>query len=376
MISKTRRWKTLILTSAAGLLCSLSFSQQPAAVPAPPKAPEGAKAEDAPAACLKCHAPIAALMAKKFKHAAMEGGCESCHVNHRDRKAAEGANGKPYLSDKQAALCGMCHDLADKKIASAHKGQPFETALCSGCHNPHGSDEPKLMEEKAHAPFAGRDCESCHKAPKEGKVMLAESTTAKLCFGCHPDVEEKYTKAKHKHTLLKTDENSCTDCHDPHASSHPKALKQSPAQLCAACHTDVTAGKKFVHQPVADSCVTCHDAHGSDFAKNLHADPQAVCLECHNQAGSEKFAGNEEIPLFGGKVKLPAKPYAELKLVELKSGRFGHPTNTHPVYVDAKGDKPGLNCLSCHRPHAADGVQQLLVTESDSTMALCARCHK
>lgn len=341
------------------------------------RAPAQEKAESAVGVqCLKCHSPIQAALSKKVRHAAVEMGCESCHVNHRDKNASGGSKESHYLSDKEPAVCGGCHDLADKKLGESHKGQPFATAECSGCHDPHASDKAKLMGEHAHAPFDARECESCHKPPKDGKAALTEASISELCYGCHADAQEKLKGAKSKHTLLTSDANSCTDCHDPHASRYRKALKQTGAALCEGCHPDVTGEKKFAHRPAKDDCGLCHDAHGSEHPRQLHAPVEALCLECHNATALKKFTAAAPVELFGGKATLPARPYPGLKMLTLAGGKTGHPIMNHPVSAPGKDGKPGFDCVTCHKPHAADGGPLLLTTETATTSELCVRCHK
>ena len=357
----------LFLISAAGLLCPLSFSQQSAAA--------AAKAEPAAPECLKCHSAIGAAMAKKVKHAAMEGGCESCHVNHRDKKAAAEAKGEHYLQDKQPAVCGMCHDAADQKIAAAHKGQPFAQSECSGCHNPHGSDQPKLMAEQAHGPFGARECDSCHKAPKDGKVVLTEASVSALCFGCHADVEEKYRKSKFQHTLMKSDENSCTDCHDPHATNQKFGLRRPVTRLCSTCHADLTEGKKFVHQPVGESCTICHEAHGGRFGKQLRAEGNAACNDCHDyRANPAKKDGGARVVL--GAVEVPEDLVKGARKILVDSAGKGHPLIGHPTAGAgdrSSGGKARMTCLSCHQPHA--GAHRQMYVQDQRGQALCDRCH-
>ena len=326
------------------------------------------------ATCLQCHSSIQTALQRKVKHAAVEMGCESCHTNHREEKSAEG-KANHYLSGKEAEVCSTCHDFAEKTLIDAHKGQPFAKAACSGCHDPHASDKPKLIVENLHGPFAAGQCEGCHKAPNEGKIVLTAASSSELCFGCHSGVRDKLNSAKSKHTLLTTDPNSCTDCHDPHASRHKKALKQPATALCTGCHAEVLAAKKFVHKPVEDNCALCHDAHASDHAKLLHAPVQALCLECHDASAMKKFTDAAPVSLFGGKVTLPPQPYQGLKMLLLRGGK-GHPMMGHPVSAPATAGKPGFDCVTCHMPHAANGSPQLLITDTPSTNELCVRCHK
>ena len=200
------------------MVCApLAFAQTESATK-----PASEPAAAAPGAdCLKCHAPIQAAIQKKVKHAAIDMGCDSCHINHREKKPGDSKT-EHYLSGSQKEVCGACHDLTEKKLADAHKGQPFATAACTTCHDPHGSDKPKLIAENAHGPFDARQCDGCHKPPKEGKVVLTAASTGELCFQCHSDMQERLKSAKSKHTLLASDVNTCTDCHDPHASRHKK----------------------------------------------------------------------------------------------------------------------------------------------------------
>ncbi|MBI5086088.1 MAG: cytochrome c3 family protein [Acidobacteria bacterium] len=361
------------LPAALLLAAALAFLLAPQAGAA--QDPPAAAAPTASDACLKCHAPIQTALKRKLKHAAVDMGCDSCHINHRDKQAAQ-TKTEHYLTGKQSELCAGCHDYKDKAIAAAHKGQPFETAECSGCHDPHASDRPKLIAAQAHGPFDARQCDSCHKAPKDGKIALTAASTSELCFTCHADLQERYTKAKSKHTLLSSDINTCTDCHDPHATNQARALKRPVTTLCTTCHSGLTEEKKFVHEPVKGSCAICHDAHGSEHSKNLHAPVETLCLECHNTKTAPRLFDGKETTLFSGKVTLPPQSYSEIKTIEITKGRFGHPTGNHPVFADAKDGKPGFNCLTCHLPHAANGSLQLLVTEEPTTMTLCNKCHK
>jgi predicted CXXCH cytochrome family protein len=122
------------------------------------------------AACYKCHKP---LDTGKNKHAALERyGCTGCHDPH-------GASRGALLAEKVNALCTRCHpreqdgrhvtpiaanghpvggDLNDPRRA----GRDF---TCASCHDPHGSDNPRLFYFGA-TPM--ESCDGCH-GDKSGK---------------------------------------------------------------------------------------------------------------------------------------------------------------------------------------------------------------
>lgn len=116
-----------------------------------------------PALCLKCHADVGQKV--KVKHKALERyGCTACHTPH----ASDNAKG---LVKPVNALCVSCHaNQADgghvKTFSGKHplsgvpdprrKGQMLS---CVSCHNPHGSDNPRLFYAGATPQEA---CKNCH----------------------------------------------------------------------------------------------------------------------------------------------------------------------------------------------------------------------
>lgn len=120
--------------------------------------------------CYKCHKPVDG---GKVKHAALERyGCTGCHDPHGT------ANGA-MLPKKVNAVCTGCHaPQADGKhvtpiLAAGHTvggdlldprraGRDFS---CASCHNPHGSNSPKLLHYGA---TAMESCAWCH-GDKSGK---------------------------------------------------------------------------------------------------------------------------------------------------------------------------------------------------------------
>ncbi len=60
-------------------------------------------------------------------------------------------------------------------LQKAHNNQPFGTANCVECHDPHQSDPPKLMAKFQHVPFQANGCDTCHAPAKDGKVVLTQA---------------------------------------------------------------------------------------------------------------------------------------------------------------------------------------------------------
>jgi predicted CXXCH cytochrome family protein len=99
--------------------------------------------------CQGCHKPVDT---GRNKHAVLErGGCMACHDPH--------ATGHPFLLPKPVnVLCTSCHPgqkdgtHVTTFVHQGHKvsGGPDPHNIdrdfsCSSCHNPHGSDSPKLL---------------------------------------------------------------------------------------------------------------------------------------------------------------------------------------------------------------------------------------
>jgi predicted CXXCH cytochrome family protein len=308
-------------------------------------------------------------------------GCETCHLTHKT-----GERGKQefdyHLTKAAPALCLDCHDPKDEKLQKAHQNQPFATANCTSCHNPHQSDSPKLMQAFLHPPFADKSCDMCHAPAKDGKVVLTQPDAKTLCVTCHDDKAKLIETAKVQHPGAMGD---CTDCHSPHAGKTPGLPKTDAVNICLGCHSDQQeqAKKAVLHQPVfTQGCATCHAPHGGDQPKLLRAPGNALCLECHGPDSVPKELKSEHLlAIFNGTVKLPDNYYQKnrVPVLPLKYG-LGHPVQYHPVSdvmdpTNITQVKMPLSCLTCHQPHSS-AKANLLVKDQENNMAFCDTCHK
>jgi predicted CXXCH cytochrome family protein len=313
-------------------------------------APRGAEAQES-CTTASCHGP---LLKHKTIHAATDD-CGSCHVTTSSPHPQKGK--KTFkLSAAVPGLCVGCHDApGTKKVVHP----PVKEGMCTTCHNPHASDEPKLLAKpmrelcqschtelanlkEVHGPFSAGDCTACH-APHESdnKAFLVKEGE-ELCFGCHSDIQELLKKAD-VHPALQA---GCTSCHNPHGSAHPKLLAEEGVKLCAQCHDAVAeqaVSSRSVHAPVKSEqgCTSCHSPHASDGAKLLPKSEKELCLGCHKNVITASMT-----TLHG----------------PINQGR----------------------CTPCHDPHGS-GFAKLLVREfpadayapyTEKEYDLCFGCHK
>src|SRR5512143_1028163 len=73
-------------------------------------------------------------------------------------------------------------------------------------------------------------------AYSQNKFKLKPGAQGKLCLECHDAFKEKL-KNPFIHTPVKTGE--CTECHNPHSSSHGKLLDEDPNKICQKCHSGI-----------------------------------------------------------------------------------------------------------------------------------------
>ena len=330
--------------------------------------------------CLSCHNTGVDVPKDGSRHAALDMGCSTCHVTHKN-----GPRGQQefdyHLKSAVPALCVECHDPKDEALQKAHQNQPFGNANCTQCHNPHQSKSPKLLQAFTHNPFENKMCDTCHEPAKDGKVVLTNTDTRALCVTCHSDQAEQMEKAKVQHPGALGD---CTACHNPHAGKTPGFLQPDPVKACLACHSEQSEQMKkaHLHKPAFETgCATCHEAHGSDNEHLLRTkDLNSLCLECHGpDAQPKKVEGEPMVSIFNGKVKLPENYFRRMPRLAIKYG-LGHPVDKHPVKDqmdpnDVTKVRVALNCGTCHQPHSS-AQPDLLVKDQANNVAFCASCHK
>jgi predicted CXXCH cytochrome family protein len=330
--------------------------------------------------CLSCHTTGAHVPEGGSRHAALDMGCETCHVTHKAGNPLQ-REFRFHLTKDTPQLCLDCHDANTEAITKAHQSQPFAQGDCLACHGPHESASPKLLQRYLHQPFAEKSCEVCHAPAKEGKVVLTDQDSKTMCVACHEGPAKRIETAKVQHPGAV---GQCIDCHNPHAGKLPGLPKPAAETACLSCHTDqVKQGKKASpHQPfIEQGCAICHEPHGGDYRRMLRTNSvNSLCLECHGpDAKAERLETAHLTTIFNGKVRLPEDYFRRVVRLPLKYGR-GHPVEHHPVVDQMQSDdvtkvRVAINCLTCHQNHAST-QPGLLVNDQANGLAFCASCHK
>jgi DmsE family decaheme c-type cytochrome len=194
------------------------------------------------AKCLACHGnEHNRAFWESSRHATSNTGCLSCHSVHH-AKSAE----KLLLARSEVETCVACHT-EQRKARIQRSTHLFRDELrratmqCSDCHNPHGSQTPK---------------------------MLRANSINDTCYACHT---EKRGPFLWQHSPV---QENCLNCHTPHGSNNQFLLSQRTPQLCHNCHIQ---GKHQTVSGFANSawifnrnCLNCHNRiHGSNHPSGL-----------------------------------------------------------------------------------------------------------
>ena len=231
--------------------------------------------------CLNCHLRTELeIETQPVVHQPVLGDCRVCHDPH--------ASDNPALLAKDAeAVCEDCHqDIANTvHNSSVQHAAVTEERACLNCHNAHASSHASLLRrdvkelcfechnepvempdgshlinmkqliesgESLHSAITERGCAECHEIhggghnrllvneyPSDLYYPFAESAYA-LCFSCHDRQMVLLARTEHAtgfrngtenlhytHVSKDTKGRSCRICHDAHAASRDKHIRDS-----------------------------------------------------------------------------------------------------------------------------------------------------
>lgn len=281
--------------------------------------------------------------------------CTTCHKQHH----AESPRNLLAFELTQQDVCARCH-MAQKDIAgSAHD---LRTNF---------PDEQNILGVPARE---SGTCGACHGAHRPTRQPFAtEADPAGLCTSCHrPDAV-----AAQKPVAPMNHPGGCTGCHNPHQPQGGRFLKAAqPVTLCQSCHQnyqvqggphDVTSGNPAwpaASVATGDACLACHRPHGGAdtglYRVGAVTDPvpaDGACLACHEAAQP----GSTQPHALMHPRHVPETKVTGVDL---------------PFACDTSG-QIGIECKTCHNPHAAsaDNNRLLRVNAGQTAFDLCTECH-
>lgn len=202
------------------------------------KNPKTMKPAEASELCTTCHNRESHREWDGSKHDSRNVGCVSCHSAHEYK--SEKAQLK---TEKITETCVQCHKKEVNKVhKSSHMPVREGKMECTTCHNPHGSQNVKMLREGNSVNEA---CATCH-AEKRGPFLWEHAVGRE----------------------------NCVTCHDPHGSNNDRMLVAKVPMLCQRCHNhsrhpatiyDQTTVNNKSNRIAGRGCLNCHSmVHGSN----------------------------------------------------------------------------------------------------------------
>ena len=188
---------------------------------------------DVNATCTSCHNRGGHALWDGSQHEQRSLSCITCHSVH----AAKGA---PLLkAESQYVLCATCHrSVINRTFRVNHMPLREGALLCTSCHNVHGTQNVRLLRAGT---TIDESCTSCH-TDKRGPFAF-EHAAMRLegCLGCHEphgSINPKMLVRNQLHLL-------CLECHSTASgilASQPPSfhdLRSARFQNCTTCHLKV-----------------------------------------------------------------------------------------------------------------------------------------
>jgi DmsE family decaheme c-type cytochrome len=188
--------------------------------------PAKAPAKDVDAKCLSCHSGAHPDFLRS-PHAKANVSCVSCHSVHKSQDKEQ------LLIAAQPTLCFQCH--TDTKAAfnmPFHHQVPEGLIKCTDCHDVHGTFEKSNLRSRNDSNLV---CTRCHTEMRGPFVYEHTPVKAEGCMGCHNPHGSQNARLLNMPSI----NNLCNQCHSPVAAAtiHGQAGGSSELAPCTSCHT-------------------------------------------------------------------------------------------------------------------------------------------
>ncbi|MEW6586321.1 MAG: cytochrome C [Nitrospirota bacterium] len=202
--------------------------------------------------CTQCHVKYHAYNPVKQNWKEIMPQCQTCHGNFHGEKHTNcmQCHNQPHAPKQQMAVsaelmkvCNDCHGKVGQELQSSPS--KHTKVACSTCHHQKHGYIPSCMEcHKPHTPAQTvKECLGCHPVHSPLKIAYAKETPNNVCGACHAPVYKKLEASSGKHRMV-----ACAQCHPKHRQipkceeCHGKPhgeglLKKFPN--CNQCHVDV-----------------------------------------------------------------------------------------------------------------------------------------
>ncbi len=189
--------------------------------------------------------------------------CLSCHNNRGSHAVWQGG-----MHDARNVSCVSCHSVHSPKSEKAMLKTATTVQTCESCHK----QEAMKVKKSGHMPLreGKMDCATCHNPHGSNNVRMLRvgNSLNEACASCHA---EKRGPFLHDHAAGR---ENCASCHDPHGSNNDRMLVAKEPMLCQRCHVssrhpatiyDGTQIAAASNRAIGRSCVNCHSQiHGSN----------------------------------------------------------------------------------------------------------------
>jgi predicted CXXCH cytochrome family protein len=247
------------------------------------------------AACIDCHADLAAVTEWPHAERLKPAQCATCHeaaVQAYDRGIH--AQARRRGGDMVAAACVDCHGSHDIKPSADPESRTHHMRLIETCGRCHGDEEIIKRGKIAIGNVVDLFRDSIHGTA----LMRSGLTVAPSCTDCHSPHEIRKSKDAKSQVFRTAIPDTCGKCHEGIVREYRTGIhgvlvaKGSPlAPVCSDCHTAHQIRRAEVaawRLEVVKECGTCHEHSAKTFRDTFHGQVTALgytrvaaCADCH-----------------------------------------------------------------------------------------------